>query len=74
MKQKYVPLDKQTKRKQKEYHNARRKNWGNVNPVTRTVPNLKAYNRKKSKQRYDYEPCLDFLFLDKTPQCGIINY
>ena len=60
MKQKYVPINKQSKRKQKEYHEARRKDWGNVNPVTRAVPNLKAYNRKKSKQRYEYEPCLDF--------------
>ena len=63
MKQKHIPLDKQSKRKQKEYHATQRKGWGDVNPVTRVVPNAKAYNRKKSKQRwgeYNHEPCLDF--------------
>jgi hypothetical protein len=62
MKQAYVPIEKQSKRKQREYHSLQRRDWGNLNPVTRKVPNLKAYNRKKSKHRYEYEPCLDFLF------------
>jgi len=62
MQQKYIPLDKQSKRRQREYHATQRKNWGDVNPVTRVVPNAKVYNRKKSKQRYEYEPGLDFLF------------
>ena len=60
MKQKYVPLDKQSKRKKKEYHAAQRKDWGNLNPVTRKAPNLKVYNRKKSERRYEYEPRSDF--------------
>ena len=56
MKPKYVPLDKQTKRKRKEYHAKQRRDWGEISPVTKTMPNLKAYKRKKSGQRYDYEP------------------
>jgi hypothetical protein len=56
MKQKYVPLAKRSKREQREYHAAQRKNWGEVNPVTKTIPNKKVYNRKKSAQRYEYEP------------------
>ena len=65
MKQKYVPIEKQSKRKQREFHTAQRNDWGSINPVTQKVPNLKAYNRKKSKQRYEYEPGLDFLFFSK---------
>jgi hypothetical protein len=62
MKQAYVPIEKQSKRKKREYHSLQRRDWGSLNPVTRKVPNLKAYNRKKSKHRYEYEPRLDFLF------------
>ena len=61
--QKYVPLDKQSKRKRNEFFKSQRRDWGPLSPVTKRVPNGKAYNRKKSKQRYEYEPCLDFLFL-----------
>lgn len=61
MKQKFIPLNKRSKREQKEYHAAQRRDWGSHNPATRKTPNLKAYNRKKSKQwqRKD-EPSLDF--------------
>ena len=61
MKQNYIPLEKQSKRKQKEYHAIQRRDWGSISPVTRKVENAKVYNRKKSKQRWcEYEPCLDF--------------
>ena len=61
MKQKFVPLNKRSKREQKEYHAAQRRDWGSLNPATRKTPNIKAYNRKKSKQRWnEHEPCLDF--------------
>lgn len=50
MKQKYIPLEKRSKKQQKEFHSMQRKSWGNVNPVTRIVPNKKAYNRKKARQ------------------------
>jgi hypothetical protein len=63
LKQKYVPIEKQSKRKQKEFHAAQRKSWNGINPVTRVVPNTKAYNRKKSKYRYNGEPNLDFFIL-----------
>jgi hypothetical protein len=56
MMQKYVPLEKQSKRQKQEYYAARRKDWGGLNPVTRKPPNPKAYIRKKSGQRYEHEP------------------
>ncbi|MCL2372889.1 MAG: hypothetical protein FWC78_05760 [Defluviitaleaceae bacterium] len=61
MKQHYIPLKKQSKRKQKEFHQTQRRDWGGFNPITRKTENGKAYNRKKSK-RWDVEhdPRLDF--------------
>jgi len=44
----FVPLDKQSKSRKKEFHDSKRGSWGNVNPVTRTPPNPKAYNRRKT--------------------------
>ena len=45
----FVPLDKKSKKEQKKFHAKQRKTWGEFSPVTRTVPNGKAYNRKKLK-------------------------
>jgi len=62
MKQNYIPLEKQSKRNQRKYHAMQRRDWGNINPATKKVENGKAYNRKKSKQRWcECNPCLDFL-------------
>ena len=47
-KEPFVPLSKQSKLNQKKFHDAKRGTWGNVNPVTRTPPNPKAYNRRKT--------------------------
>jgi len=57
---KYVPLNKQSKKKQKEHNAAMRAGWGNTNPVTKTKANGKVYCRKKSKQSSVHEPSLDF--------------
>ena len=63
---KYVPLSKKSKKEQKKFHAMQRNTWGGLNPVTRTVPNGKAYNRKKLKQtdfrdsrnhQNGYDPC-----------------
>ena len=77
MKQKYIPLEKRSKREQREYHATRRGNWGEVNPVTRTTPNLKVYSRKKSGQRYEHEPIARIFYayvmqvqLQHQPQSG----
>ena len=46
---KFVPIGKQSKKKQKEFNTKQRKTWGAFSPVTRTVSSGKAYNRKKLK-------------------------
>lgn len=45
-----VPLHKQSKKKQREYHAKQRGSWYGLNPVTRTVPNRKVYDRNRVKQ------------------------
>ena len=39
-----VPLKKQSKKAQKEQHAKQRGSWHGISPVTRTVPNGKAYS------------------------------
>lgn len=46
----YVPLYKQSKKAQKEYHAKQRGSWNGLSPVTRTVPNGKAYDRNRIKR------------------------
>lgn len=51
MKQTFVTLDKRSKKARKAYYAKQRQTWGELNPVTRTMPNGKAYNRKKNKEK-----------------------
>ena len=48
---KYISLDKRSKKAQKEYYAGFRRTWDGVNPETRIMPNGKAYNRKKDKEK-----------------------
>ena len=48
--EKFIPYEKLSKKEQKKINAARRGSWGEVNPVTRTTPNPKAYNRSKAKR------------------------
>ena len=43
---KFVPLNKRSKKEQKEFYRKQRNVWG-ICPVSRTVPNGKAYKRCK---------------------------
>ena len=58
---KYVSLDKRSKKAQREYHAKQRRTWGKLNPVTRSVPSGKTYNRKKDKKRIGRELRDEFL-------------
>ena len=50
---KYVSLDKRSKKAQREYHAKQRRTWGELNPVTRSVPSGKTYNRKKLDRNHE---------------------
>ena len=45
----WVPMEKQSKKAQREYHSKQRGSWNGLCPVTRTVPNKKAYDRNRMK-------------------------
>lgn len=49
--EKFIPLEKQSKKKQKEYHAKHRNDWGCISPVSKSVPSGKTYNRKKLKAK-----------------------
>jgi hypothetical protein len=51
----YVSIDKRSKKAQKEYYSRQRRTWGELKPVTRSVPSGKVYNRKKDKRRIGVE-------------------
>lgn len=48
----FVPLEKQSKKAQREFHKQQRGSWCSVNPVSRVVPNKKVYNRKKQPKDF----------------------
>ena len=45
-----VPLNKRSKKAQKEYHAKQRSSWYGLNPITRTVPSGKVYDRNRVKR------------------------
>lgn len=49
--EKFVPLDKRSKKEQKEFHKLQRKTWNGINPMTKIIQNVKAYSRAKQKAR-----------------------
>ena len=46
---KFVPLKKQSKTAQHEYHSRCRIDWGNVNPATQIEKDRRRYDRKCAK-------------------------
>ena len=49
--EKFIPLNKMSKKKQREFHRLSRKDWGGISPVTRKEKNPKAYNRAAEKRK-----------------------
>ena len=47
---KMVPLEKQSKKAQREWHKQQRGSWNGVCPVTRVVPSRKAYDRNRLRE------------------------
>ena len=43
--EKFIPYEKLSKKEKRKIDQARRKTWGELNPVTRKPENSKAYNR-----------------------------
>ena len=45
----FVPLNKKSKKEQKKFHAMQRRTWNGLNPMTRTEPNGKGYDRNRLK-------------------------
>lgn len=43
----FVPVEKMSKKAQREYFKKKRNTWGTINPVTKKSTDPKVYNRKK---------------------------
>ncbi len=52
---KMIPLEKQSKAAQREYHSRQRGSWNGVAPVTRTVPDKTKYDRNRVKRMLSAE-------------------
>ena len=53
--EKFIEYEKLSNKEKKKIDAAKRGSWGNLNPVTRTPPNPKAYNRAKAKREFRRE-------------------
>ena len=47
--ERFVPLEKQSKRKRREHFSAQRNDWNGVTPVTKMIPNKKKPDRNREK-------------------------
>lgn len=65
---KFIPLNKMSKKKQREFYLRSRKDWGGISPVTRKERNPKAYNRaaEKRKGAAQKRGSFNFYFADKA--------
>lgn len=60
--QKFIPFAKLSKKAQQAINKNRRKNWGNIAPVTKRPANSKAYNRKKAQAWKDTFPTSELFY------------
>lgn len=60
--QKFIPFAKLSKKSQQAINKSRRKNWGNIDPVTKLPANAKAYNRKKARAWKDTFPTSELFY------------
>lgn len=54
-KEKFIPYEKLSKKEQQKINKAKRGTWGELNPVTRTPENSRAYNRNADKRNWKRE-------------------
>ena len=59
---KFIPFVKLSKKTQQEINKSRRKNWGNIDPVTKRPANSKAYNSKKARAWKDTFPTSELFY------------
>lgn len=65
---KFIPYEKLSKKEKHKLDLAKRRTWGEQNPVTRKPESSKAYNRKKSRNwnREIHETNSGIIYLSKA--------
>lgn len=63
---KFIPFAKLLKKAQQAINKSRRKNWGNIDPVTKRPTNSKVYNRKKAQAWKDDFPTPELFIFYKS--------
>jgi len=53
----FIPYEKLSKKERRRIDQARRKSWGEINPVTRRPEYSRAYNRNDENRRWQKEHC-----------------
>lgn len=73
--EKFIPLEKMSKKKQREYYKVQRRGWGGISPVTRREKDPKAYNRAKSKRDCERGDPFVISFIDSEMNkvCGSVS-
>ena len=70
---KMIPYEKLSKKQQRVLNQAKRGSWGSLNPLTRTPPNSRAYNRKRTQDwKKELPDPASFVFASH-PICGIME-
>ena len=73
----YVPREKRSKKARRQLDLAGRTGWGAISPVTRVVPNKKAYNRKRvgrKEDSFDLPTRLFFSPPEETPYFPVMGF
>ncbi len=52
---KLIPMDKQSKKNQKEFNNQQRRTWGDVHPSTKTFKSVNVRDERAKQREKDYE-------------------
>mgnify|MGYP003563981865 FL=1 len=61
--EKFIPYEKLSKKEKRKMDQARRQTWCNINPVTRSPENSKAYNRNKARNWKREQPIPGLYFI-----------
>lgn len=68
---KMIPYEKLSKKQQRQINDAKRNTWGPLNPITRTPPNSRAYNRKRTQDWKKELPDLRFYLVCKNQRAVV---
>ena len=55
LRNRFIPLEKQSKKAQRKHFAKQRGSWNGVNPASKVILSGKVYNRKKRREEYAEE-------------------